>query len=121
MPANETADLVSLNIAAPIRSVSDMRYDPKTLNRSGVYIYNRKDLVIRCRGCIFNDTVNNNMTTKAMELSHLIRNEMQLVLLLSYAIAFLCQSSQPILQDCILFFIGQWSQILFQILLKRKI
>ena len=40
-PANETADLVSVNMAAPVRSVSDMRYDPTTPNRSGVYIYNR--------------------------------------------------------------------------------
>ena len=39
-PANETADLVSLNMAAPVRSVSDMRDNPKTLNRSCVYIYN---------------------------------------------------------------------------------
>ena len=40
LPANETADLVSLNMAAPVRSVSDMRDNPKTLNRSGVYIDN---------------------------------------------------------------------------------
>ena len=40
MPANETADLVSLNMAAPVRSVSDMRDNPKTVNRSGVHIYN---------------------------------------------------------------------------------
>ena len=39
-PANETVDLVSLNMAAPVRSVSDMRDNPKTLNCSGVYIYN---------------------------------------------------------------------------------
>ena len=39
-PANETADLVSLNIAAPVRSVSVMRDNPKTLDCSGVYIYN---------------------------------------------------------------------------------
>ena len=45
-PANETADgtrdrdLVYLKIAAPVRSVSDMRDNPKTINRSGVYIYN---------------------------------------------------------------------------------
>ena len=38
--ADETTDLVSLNMAAPVRSVSDMRDNPKTLNRSGVYIYN---------------------------------------------------------------------------------
>ena len=36
MPANESANLVSLNIAAPVRSVSDMHENPKTLNRSGV-------------------------------------------------------------------------------------
>ena len=36
----KTADLVSLNMAAPVRIVSDMRDNPKTLNRSGVYIYN---------------------------------------------------------------------------------
>ena len=39
-PANESADSVSLNIAVPVRSVSDMRDNPKILNRSGVYIYN---------------------------------------------------------------------------------
>ena len=39
-PANETVDLVSLNMAAPVRSVSDTRDNPKTLNGSGVYIYN---------------------------------------------------------------------------------
>ena len=39
-PANETADLVSLNMAAPVRTVSDMRDNPKTLNSSDVYIYN---------------------------------------------------------------------------------
>ena len=39
-PANETADLVSLNMAAPVRTVSDIRDNPKTLNRSGVYIHN---------------------------------------------------------------------------------
>ena len=41
-PAKEAADLVSLKMAAlavPVRSVSDMRDNPKTLNRSGVYIY----------------------------------------------------------------------------------
>ena len=37
MPAYETADLVFLNMAAPVRSDSDMRDHPKTLNRSGVY------------------------------------------------------------------------------------
>ena len=40
-PANETADLVSLNMAVPVRTVSGMRDNPKTLNRSGVYIYNK--------------------------------------------------------------------------------
>ena len=52
-PANETADLVSLNMAAPVRSVSDMRDNPKTLNRSGVYIYNfmtRESRVIQLSG-----------------------------------------------------------------------
>ena len=39
-PANETADLLSLNMATPVRSVSDRRDNPKTLNRSCVYIYN---------------------------------------------------------------------------------
>ena len=39
-PANETADFVPLNMAAPVRIVSYMRDNPKTLNRSGVYIYN---------------------------------------------------------------------------------
>ena len=45
--ANETADstknrdLVSLNMAAPVRSVSDMRDNPKTISRSDVYIYNK--------------------------------------------------------------------------------
>ena len=39
-PANETANLVSLDMAAPVRSVSDMRYNPNTLNGSGDYIYN---------------------------------------------------------------------------------
>ena len=41
-PANKTADLVSLNMAAPVRSVSlsDTRDNPKTPNRSDVYIYN---------------------------------------------------------------------------------
>ena len=38
-PANETADLVSLNMAVFIRSVSDMHYDPKTLNRRVVFIF----------------------------------------------------------------------------------
>ena len=28
------------NMAAPVRSISDMRDNPKTINRSGVYIYN---------------------------------------------------------------------------------
>ena len=42
-PANETADLVSLNMAAPVRSVSDTRDNPKTLYSSGVYIYNTGD------------------------------------------------------------------------------
>ena len=36
--ANETADLVSLNMAAPVGSVSDMRDNLKTINRIGVYI-----------------------------------------------------------------------------------
>ena len=39
-PANETTDLVSLNMTAPVRTVSDMRDNPKTLNRSGVSVYN---------------------------------------------------------------------------------
>ena len=39
-PANGTANLVSLNMTPPVRTVSDMRDNPKTLNRSGVYIYN---------------------------------------------------------------------------------
>ena len=39
-PANETVDLVSLNMAVPVRSVSAMHHNPKTLNHSGVYIYN---------------------------------------------------------------------------------
>ena len=39
-PANEIADLVFLNMAAPVRIVSDMRGNPKTLNSIGVYIYN---------------------------------------------------------------------------------
>ena len=44
--ANESADgtkdrdLVSLNMAVPVSSVTDMRDNPKTINRSGVYIYN---------------------------------------------------------------------------------
>ena len=44
--ANESADgtkdrdLVSLNMAAPVSSVADMLDNPKTINRSGVYIYN---------------------------------------------------------------------------------
>jgi hypothetical protein len=38
--AYETTDLVSLNMAAPVRTVSNMRDNPETLNRSGVYIYN---------------------------------------------------------------------------------
>ena len=29
-------------MAAPVRSVSDMRGNPKTINRSGVYIYNNE-------------------------------------------------------------------------------
>ena len=37
-PADETADLVSLNMAVSVRSVSDMRDNP-TLNRSGFYIF----------------------------------------------------------------------------------
>ena len=41
-PSNEMADLVSLNMAVPVRIISDMRDNPKTLNRSGVYIYNIK-------------------------------------------------------------------------------
>ena len=36
-PANETADLVPLNKAAPVRTVSYMLDNPKALNRSGVY------------------------------------------------------------------------------------
>ena len=44
--ANETADLVSLNMAGPLRSVSDMRDNPKTINRSGVHIYNSEVLKI---------------------------------------------------------------------------
>ena len=44
-PANETADLVSLNMAAPVRSVSDMRINPKTIILSGVYIYNERESV----------------------------------------------------------------------------
>ena len=43
-PANETADLVSLNMAAPVRTVSDMRDNPKTLIRSGVSVYNYNNL-----------------------------------------------------------------------------
>ena len=41
-PADGTKDrdLVSLNMAAPVRSVTEMRDNPKTINRSGVYIYN---------------------------------------------------------------------------------
>ena len=39
-PANETADLLSLNMAAPERTVSDMRDNLKTPNHSDVYIYN---------------------------------------------------------------------------------
>ena len=42
-PANETADLVSLNMAAPVWIVTEMTYmrdNPKTMNHSGVYIYN---------------------------------------------------------------------------------
>ena len=38
--ANETDELVPLNMAAPVRGVSDMRDNPKTINRIGVYIYN---------------------------------------------------------------------------------
>ena len=45
--ANETADgtkdrdLISLNMAAPVRNVPDMLDNPKTIYRSGVvYIYN---------------------------------------------------------------------------------
>ena len=41
MPANEMAELVSLNMVAPVRIVSDMRDNQKTPNRNGVYIYNR--------------------------------------------------------------------------------
>ena len=40
-PTSETADLVSLNMAAPVISETGMTYmldNPKTLNRSGVYI-----------------------------------------------------------------------------------
>ena len=40
MSANETVDLVYLNMAAPVRIISDIRDNSKTLNRSGVYIYN---------------------------------------------------------------------------------
>ena len=43
-PANETADLVSLKMAAPVKTVSDMRDNPKILKRSGVYIYNTSGL-----------------------------------------------------------------------------
>ena len=45
-PANEMGDdtkdrdLVSLNMAAPIRSMTDMRDNPKIINRSDGYIYN---------------------------------------------------------------------------------
>ena len=43
-PANETADLVSLNMAAARMKrdgdeMTYMRDNPKTLNRSGVYMY----------------------------------------------------------------------------------
>ena len=38
-PANET-DLVFFNMAALVRIVPDMLDNPKTLNLSGVYIYN---------------------------------------------------------------------------------
>ena len=44
-PANITADatkdrvLVSLNIAAPVMSVTDMRGNLETINRRNVYIY----------------------------------------------------------------------------------
>ena len=44
--ANKTAVLVSLNMAASVRSVSDMRDNPKTLNRSGAYIYNVLSLIM---------------------------------------------------------------------------
>ena len=53
-PATETTDIVFLNMAAPVRTISDMRDNPKTLNRSGVYIYKnnlseRKEVnLIRC-------------------------------------------------------------------------
>ena len=48
MPANETNEtgtknLVSLNMATPVRSKTDMRDNPKTINRSGVYIYNTNE------------------------------------------------------------------------------
>ena len=39
-PANKTDDSVSLNIAAPVKRVSDMHDNPEKLNRSGVDIYN---------------------------------------------------------------------------------
>ena len=32
-------------MAAPVRSVSDMSDNPKTINRSGVYIYNDRNLM----------------------------------------------------------------------------
>ena len=39
----QAGDIVSLNMAAPVWSVKEMTYmrdNPKTVNRSGVYIYN---------------------------------------------------------------------------------
>ena len=65
-PANETADgtkdrdLVSLNMSAPIRSMTDLHDNPKIINRSDVYIYNSGSFFVMVIICsILNFTVLN--------------------------------------------------------------
>ena len=47
-PANETVFSIfgRHNMVAPVRSFSDKRDNPKTLNRSGVYIYNYNNVLL---------------------------------------------------------------------------